>query len=47
MIELIYPVGTIYYQDLNTAPNTPANLFGGTWVQQSSTNGIIAWKRTA
>ncbi len=44
IIDLMYPVGTIYYAD-NTV-NTPASLFGGTWVALT-TSSPYSWKRTA
>lgn len=44
IIDLMYPVGTIYYADNNLNP--PAAVFGGTWVVLT-TSPLYSWKRTA
>ena len=44
VIDLFYPVGTIYYSYDSSA--SPALLFGGTWVQLSA-QSPYSWYRTA
>lgn len=44
IIDLFYPVGSVYTTYDST--NNPADLFGGTWVQVSTT-APYTWRRTA
>ena len=44
IIDLMYPVGTIYTAADDSNP--PSSLFGGTWVQLTTTSPYT-WKRTA
>jgi microcystin-dependent protein len=41
LINLVYPVGSIYMSVINTSP---ANLFGGTWIQIEDTFLLSAGK---
>lgn len=44
IIDLFYPVGSVYTTYDST--NSPADLFGGTWVQ-TKTTAPYTWRRTA
>lgn len=44
VIDLFYPVGTII--ELYDDNNDPASIFGGTWVQMTTTTPY-RWRRTA
>lgn len=41
IIELVYPVGAVY---TSVDPTSPADLFGGSW-EQISTTSPYSWKR--
>ena len=43
LLEMIYPVGTVY---TSTSSTSPATLFGGTWSQLGS-SPYYTWERTA
>ena len=34
LLDLIYPVGSFYFQTKDDEDNTPTALFGGTWVEK-------------
>lgn len=44
VIDLFYPVGIII--EFVDDTNNPSNIFGGTWVQLTTTSPY-RWKRTA
>lgn len=44
LADLLYPIGSYYYCELETPENEPSKFFGGDW-QLTETNGIAdpAW----
>lgn len=50
LLDVLYPVGSVYEQKTSVSSTSPANLFGGTWVKDTNTyqfEGITRYWRTA
>ena len=50
LLNVIYPVGSVYEQKTSVSSTSPASMFGGTWVKDTSTyqfEGITRYWRTA
>lgn len=49
LLDVIYPVGSVYEQKTSVSSTSPANMFGGTWVKDTNTyqfEGITRYWRT-
>lgn len=49
LLNVLYPVGSVYEQKTSVSSTSPANLFGGTWVKDTNTyqfEGITRYWRT-
>lgn len=49
LLDVIYPVGSVYEQKTSVSSTSPANMFGGTWVKDTDTyqfEGITRYWRT-